>query len=145
MKSLGLLYAIIFLLGCERAIDPESITKIEYGYTIGFTGATYNLTIDSQKEVFVYANRPDKCERAVTAAEWSKLVEGFDWKAFKKVKSNNEPVCCDIGGAGVKVTIGSQSHEVNWSYYPAKGSKGVQEDFIKKLSERLANLVKTCP
>ncbi len=145
MKSLFIVCVIAALLSCEHTVDPESITQIEYGYTFGFTGATYKLIIDPKKEIFVYANRLDKCERAITIAEWSKLVEGFNWKAFKKVKSSNEPVCCDIGGAGVKVTLGTQSHEVYWSYYPSKGSKGVQEDFIKKLSERLTNLMKICP
>ena len=142
MKNALAFCAIVFLLSCERDVDPDRITKMEYSHTGGFSGGTSYLVIDPNREVYVGEGKLKKCEKAIAAAEWSDLIEGFSWKEFKKLKSNNEPVCCDIGRERVEVTLKSRSHEVSWTFTKPVG---VKEDFVKKLRNRQINLARTCP
>ncbi len=124
-----------------KDVDPGLITQIEYSNTIGISGATSTIIINPQMEKFDYRGITNKCERPITSAEWNSLVEGFNWKEFKKSKSITESVCCDLGGGGLKVTMESASHEVTWTQ-PLP--KGVQVELIRKLSERWGNLGRTC-
>ena len=142
MKNLMIFCALVIFIGCKHEVDPGPITQIEYSNTIGITGATSTIIIDAQKEMFDFVGNTKKCERAITPAEWNRLIDGFDWNKFKKAKSNNEPVCCDRGGGSLKVTIRSQSHQISWT---AGIPRGVQVEFVRKLSERWGNLIRVCP
>jgi hypothetical protein len=146
MKRILPVFLLLLLLGCsrDRDVEPEDITEIVYSYTFGFTGATSIITIDPKKEIFEYYGKPDHCERPITLAEWSSLVEGFDWKKFRKIKSEDEPVCCDIGGVYLKITAGSSSHEASWQLNRPDTTSNVG-NLMSRASGRLQHLIKTCP
>jgi hypothetical protein len=141
MKQLLLLCLFLVLTCCDRQVDPESITEMVYRYTSGFAGITWELSLRNNQEVYQQVGRGKNCEDQLTDAQWNALVQGFDWQEFKAMKSEEIPVCCDIGKMTLKVKTRWRSHEVTWENFPPEGSV---RNLQKKLNERMQGYYLTC-
>lgn len=135
MRSFFRCCIILSLSGCaQKEITPEKITQVEYGYLIGFTGQTFNLSVTPTTETIRIGYNPGKiCQRPISASEWQAIVRDFDWKSFRREESTKVGECCDRGAAGITVTAGRVSHQVEREFIPQDSSS------LGKLSVRLSN------